>query len=123
MTVTRIKVRLQPTEDPVKVAQAIRNIFGEIELETRKDVVTARLEGMEALKELRGRIARDRIRNTVWKVFTRWTDGDHLSFGLNRQAAYAGHISLNLRREDPMGPIQVSIEGDLQRVITFLCEK
>ena len=120
---TWIRARLQPTEDPGKVAQAIRNMFGEIELETKQGVVSARLEGLESLSGLRGRIAQDRIRDTVKKMFTRWAEEDVLSFGLNRQAAYAGHVSLNLKGEDPMGPIQVRIEGDVQSVISFLCEK
>lgn len=120
---TWISARLQPTEDPGKVEQAIRNIFGEIELETKQGVVSARLEGLEALSGLRGRIAQDRIRDTVKTVFTRWAEGDLLSFGLNRQAAYAGHVSLNLKGEDPMGPIQVRVEGDVQSLITYLCEK
>ena len=120
---TWIRAGLQPTEDLGKVAQAIRNIFGEIELETKQDVVSARLEGFEALSGLRGKIAQDRIRDTIKTVFTRWAEENLLSFGLNRQAAYAGHVSLNLKGEDPMGPIQVRIEGDVQRVITYLCEK
>jgi predicted RNA binding protein with dsRBD fold (UPF0201 family) len=121
--VTWIRARLQSTEDPGKVAQAIRKMFGEIELETKQDAVSARLEGVEALGGLRGRIAQDRIRDTVKKMFTRWAEEDVLSFGLNRQAAYAGHFSLNLKGEDPMGPIQVRMEGDVQMVITYLCEK
>jgi len=121
--VTWIRAKLQPTEDPEKVAQAIRKIFGEIELETKQGVVSARLEGVETLSGLRGRIAQDRIRDTVKTMLTRWAEGDVLSFGLNRQAAYAGHVSLNLRGEDPMGPIQVRVEGDVQSVISFLCEK
>lgn len=120
---TWIRAKLQPTEDPEKVAQAIRKIFGEIELETKQGVVSARLEGVETLSGLRGRIAQDRIRDTVKTMLTRWAEGDVLSFGLNRQAAYAGHVSLNLRGEDPMGPIQVRVEGDVQSVISFLCEK
>jgi len=123
LTVTWIRARLQPTEDPDKVAHAIRNIFGEIKLETKQGVVSARLEGVEAISGLRSRIAQDRIRDTVKKMFTRWAEEDVLSFGLNRQAAYAGHVSLNLKGEDPMGPIQVRIEGDVQSVISFLCEK
>lgn len=121
--VTRIRARLQPTEDPSKVAQAIRNMFGEIEVETKQGVVSARLEEVEALSVLRGRIAQDRIRDTIKKVFTRWADENLLSFSINRQAAYAGHFSLNLEGEDPMGPIQIRIEGDVERVITYLCEK
>jgi predicted RNA binding protein with dsRBD fold (UPF0201 family) len=121
--VTWIRARLQPTEDLGKVEQAIRNLFGEIELETKQDVISARLEEVETLSGLRGVIARDRVRDTVKTMLTRWAEGDRLGFGLNRQAAYAGHFSLNLKGEDAMGPIQVRVEGDVQRVITYLCEK
>jgi predicted RNA binding protein with dsRBD fold (UPF0201 family) len=120
LTVTWIKARLQPTEDPDKVAQAIRNIFGEIEVETKQGVVSARLEGVEALGGLRSVIARERVRDTVKTVFTRWAEDDRLSFGVNRQAAYAGHFSLNLKGEDAMGPIRVRVEGDVQTVIRYL---
>jgi predicted RNA binding protein with dsRBD fold (UPF0201 family) len=75
---------------------------------------------VEALSGLRSLISRERVRDTVRTVFTRWAEGDRLSFGVNRQAAYAGHFSLNLKGEDAMGPIQVRIEGDLQSVISYL---
>ena len=117
---TWIRARLQPTEDPNKVAQAIRNIFGDIEMDTKQGVVSARLEGVDSLNGLRSLIARERVRDTVRTVFTRWAEDDLLSFGLNRQAAYAGRFSLNLKGEDAMGPIQVWIEGDVQTVIRYL---
>jgi predicted RNA binding protein with dsRBD fold (UPF0201 family) len=120
VTVTWIRARLQPTEDPEKVAQAIRNVFGDIELETKQGVISAKLDGVEALGGLRSLIARERVRDTVRTVFTRWAEEDRLSFGLNRQAAYAGHFSLNLRGEDAMEPIQVRVEGDAQKVIRYL---
>ena len=74
------------------------------------------------MKELRNRIAQDRIRTTIYNTLTRWVNGNNLSFGFNRQAAYAGHVSLNLTNEDPMGPIQVQIHGDVEEIIDFLCK-
>ena len=56
-------------------------------------------------------------------MLTRWTRGDELSFGLSRQAAYAGHVSLNLEGADPMGPIQVSVKGDVEELVRFLTDK
>jgi predicted RNA binding protein with dsRBD fold (UPF0201 family) len=125
LTTTWIRVRIQPTEDPLKVAKAVKNLFGEIELQgdNENEVLTAKLEGIEALRELRGRIAQDRIRDTVRTMFTRWTREDELSFGLNKQAAYMGHASLSLEGDDPMGPIQVNVKGDIGEFITFLTEK
>lgn len=116
---------MQPTEDPLKVSRAVKNLFGEIELQVdqENEVITAKLEGVEAVKELRGRIAQDRIRDTIRTVLNRWTREDELSFGLNKQAAYAGHVSLNLEGDDPMGPIQVNVKGDIAGYVAYLTEK
>ncbi|MCW4051264.1 MAG: hypothetical protein NWE89_16185 [Candidatus Bathyarchaeota archaeon] len=123
MTVTQIKVRVQPTEDPEKVEKAVRNLFGDISLEIdlNEMMIIATLDSLDSLATLRGRIARDKIRTTLRKVFTRWMNEDELSFGLNRQAAYAGHVSINLQNEDPMGPIQVTVKDEVKKFISFLC--
>ena len=120
-----IRVEIRPTEDPAKVERAIRNLFGGVELSLDQggQALTASLTSLEELSDLRSRIAQDRIRDTLRVVFTRWTRGDELSFGFNRQAAYAGHVSVNLQGEDPMGPIQVSVKGDVERLIRFLTDK
>lgn len=120
MTAIRISCRVNPTESPEKVRKALSNMFGEIELIETEAEYTAELEGYLSLRELRARIAQDKIRDTMSNVLTRWIDGDRLSFGLNRQAAYAGHVSLTLENEDPMGPIQVVVEGDVDEVVSFL---
>jgi len=124
MTSIKIKAQLQPTEDPEKVKKAIHNLFGNIPLNHDKEesLITAKLEEPESLRDFRSRIAQDRIRTTLNNTLTRWTKDNYLSFGLNRQAAYAGHVSLNLTNEDPMGPIQVQIRGDIEQVITFICK-
>ncbi len=120
MTTIRISCRINPTESPEKVRKALTNMFGEIELMETDDMFTAELEGYLCLRELRAKIAQDKIRTTMSNVLTRWTNGNRLSFGLNRQAAYAGHVSLTLENEDPMGPIQVLVEGDVEELVTFL---
>lgn len=124
MTVIKIKAELQPTEDPEKVTHAITNLFGKILLthDPDENIITGKIEEINQLNDLRSRIAQDRIRTTIENTLTRWTNEDYLSFGLNRQAAYAGHVSLNLANEDPMGPIQVQIRGDIEQVIAFLCK-
>jgi predicted RNA binding protein with dsRBD fold (UPF0201 family) len=125
LTVSLIKAWLQPTEDPEKVAHAIKNIFGELDLEVnaKTSTISAKLDGLEKLAVFRDKIAQDRIRDTLKKVFTRWKNENGLSFGLNRQAAYVGHVSINLENEDPMGPIQVNINGDIDSVINYLCDR
>ena len=120
MTAIRISCRINPTESPERVRRALTNMFGEIDLMETEDMFTAELEDYLSLRELRARIAQDKIRTTLSNVLTRWIDGNSLSFGLNRQAAYAGHVSLTLENEDSMGPIQVLVEGDVEEVVTFL---
>jgi predicted RNA binding protein with dsRBD fold (UPF0201 family) len=114
---------LQPTEDPLKVSKAIRTLFGDIPLQIGEYEISASLKGIESLGNLRSVIAQERIRDTLKNVFARWSKDDFLSFGLNRQAAYSGHVSLNLQNEDPMGPIRVEIKGDIDRVIGYLCAR
>lgn len=120
MTAIRISCRVNPTESPEKVRKALTNMFGEIEMVEADDEFTAELDDYLELRELRARIAQDKIRDTLSDILTRWTEDDRLSFGLNRQAAYVGHVSLTLENEDPMGPINVVIEGDVRQAITFL---
>ena len=122
MTVTKIIAEINPTEDLEKVASAIVKIFGDIELDVSDDRITGELVGLIPLSTFRSRIASDKIKATLGNVFRRWYEDDRLSFGLNRQAAHAGHVSINLQNEDPMGPIQVTIEDDIDEVITFLTE-
>ncbi len=120
MTTIRISCRLNPTESPEKVRKALTNMFGEIEVVEADGEFTAELDDYLLLRELRSRIATDKIRDTLSNILTRWAEDDLLSFGLNRQAAYNGHVSLTLENEDPMGPINVVIEGDVRQAITFL---
>jgi predicted RNA binding protein with dsRBD fold (UPF0201 family) len=122
MTSIQIKAQLQPTEDPQRVTKAIRNLFGDISLyhDKERNLITGKITELHQLKELRGRIAQDRIRTTIKNTLTRWVNEDYLSFGLNRQAAYVGHVSLNLTNEDPMGPIQVEVISDVETVIEYL---
>ncbi len=120
MTTIRISCRLNPTESPEKVRKALTNMFGEIEVVEADGEFTAELDDYLLLRELRSRIATDKIRDTLSNILTRWAEEDRLSFGLNRQAAYNGHVSLTLENEDPMGPNNVVIEGDVRQAITFL---
>lgn len=125
MTRTLVRSWVLPTEDPDKVSLAIRNIFGNMDLayDGNASTFSGSLDGLEGLKSFRDKIAQDRIRDTLKRVFSRWRRGDELSFGLNRQAAYVGHVSLSLENEDPMGPIQVNISGEIDSVISYLCDK
>jgi predicted RNA binding protein with dsRBD fold (UPF0201 family) len=122
MTIIKIKAEIKPTEDPKKVMTAISNLFGNVELnyDPSQGIIMSEITDNQ-LSAFRRNISRDRIRTTLNNTLCRWINEDYLSFGLNRQAAYAGHVSLNLTNEDPMGPIQIQIKGDVQGVINFIC--
>jgi predicted RNA binding protein with dsRBD fold (UPF0201 family) len=127
-TLTKIKAELNPTESPEKLEKAIKNMFGEISVNQEKirgeTYLTATVEELDKLKHFREILARERIRDAVRLMFSRWSsDEEGLSFNLNRQAAYVGHISIYHANKAPLGPIQVKMEGDSEQIIDYLCGK
>lgn len=122
-----VEAYVNPTESVVKVESAVKNVLGDIDLQhlDRGDetLLRGRLEGLDSILHFRDLLRRRRIRDTARSFFTRRIGGDVLSFGLNRQAAYAGHISFYRERESPLGPIQVTIRGDVEEIINYLCQK
>jgi predicted RNA binding protein with dsRBD fold (UPF0201 family) len=66
-----------------------------------------------SLERFRMILQRDRIRAAARSVLRRSTDGNRIVFFLNKQAAYAGHVSFSAPEgESPLGPIQVTIETE-----------
>lgn len=126
--ITKIKAELNSTESSEKVEKAIRNMFGEISVNQEKirgeTYLTATIIDIDNLKHFREVLARERIRDAVRSMFSRWSsDEEGLSFTLNRQAAFAGHASIYHANKAPLGPIQVKIQGPSEQVIEFLCGK
>jgi predicted RNA binding protein with dsRBD fold (UPF0201 family) len=120
-----VRAAVNPTECREKVVEAVRNVLGDIELEQseRGDLVVleGRLERIEDLAPLRDAFSRMRIRDAARSLFTRIAEEGLLSFGLNKQAAYAGHASFYSSGESFLGPIQVEIQGDVDKAIRYLC--
>ena len=127
---TRIKIEVEatvnPTESVEKVKRALINVLGEINLKhtVRRDgtVLKAHLEGIESLRHLKELLRRMRIRDAARAHLTHSIRGDNLTFGLNKQAAYAGRVSFYHPREALLGPIQITISGDVDEVLRYLCE-
>ena len=66
-----------------------------------------------SLERFRMILQRDRIRAAARSVLRRSVDGNRLVFFLNKQAAYAGHVSFSAPEgESPLGPIQVVVETE-----------
>lgn len=124
-----VQVEVNPTEDLQKVKRAVENIFGavEFEVESRKwgRLLIAETRGTEGLTKLYNLLSRERIRAAARKVFFSGMGDKLVVFYLNKQVAYAGHISFSQQTaESPLGPIKVQIRCDNPReLIEWLTPK
>jgi len=118
-TVT-IEAEINPTESEDKVKRAIENMFGNVQTRVeplqRGAKISAETKGSEALTKLYNLLRRERVRAAARKVFLEGIDGRTISFCLNKQVAFAGHISFSREEaESPLGPIKVRIKSENPR--------
>ena len=124
-----VEVEVNPTEDLEKVKQAVGNIFGTVafKVESRKwgQLLIVNTTGTAGLTPLRNILARERIRAAARKVLRGGMDDNSVTFYLNKQVAYAGHISFSQKMaESPLGPISVQIRcSDPRELIEWLTPK
>jgi len=72
--------------------------------------------GTEGLTKLYNLLRRERIRDAARSIMFRGLEGNTITFYLNKQVAYAGHLSFSeLTGESPLGPIKVTITCDNPR--------
>ncbi len=110
-----VEAPIEPTESREKVEQAIKNVFGEISLQVKpahkKSLLTGEAKGRQSLTGLCNLLRREHIRSAARTVFIEGMDNKTISFCLNKQVAYVGHISFSKETaESPLGPIKVRIE-------------
>jgi len=110
-----LEADVNPTESENKVQKAISNLFGDLPIETKPmhkgSILTAQAKGQETLSVLRHILARDRIRDASRKVLHDGMKSDSLTFYLNKQVAFAGHVSFSeAEAESPLGPIKVIVK-------------
>jgi predicted RNA binding protein with dsRBD fold (UPF0201 family) len=117
--VTVVKVHLEvdvnPTESEENVKKAVWNLFGDVPTELKPapkgNTLTADAQGHEALSTLRNVLRRDQIRDASRKALFHGLRGDTFVFYLNKQVAYAGHVSFcEAEAESPLGPIKVTVQ-------------
>lgn len=127
--IIRIEAEINPTEDQEKVKMAIINILGNASMSIKPahkgSVLTAEAKGQASLVNFRNLLRNDRIRDAARKLLFRSTHGNMISFCLNKQVAFAGHVSFSEEiAESPMGPLRVTIETDDPRqLVEWLAEK
>jgi len=125
----RIEVEINPTEDSEKVKRAVENIFGQVAFETRAQqrgsLLIAELKGLDGLTKMQNLLRRERIRAAARGVFFEGLRGKSITFYLNKQVAFAGHVSFSQPvGESPLGPIRVEISCENPReLIDWLAPK
>jgi len=120
-----VQAEVNPTEDPEKVITAINRVFGELELEVEEGLITGKGEGLESLRKFHVLLRREMILDAARVVLFRGLRGNTITFHLNKQVAYVGHISFSQPvGESPLGPIRVEIRCDDPRgLIDWLAPK
>jgi predicted RNA binding protein with dsRBD fold (UPF0201 family) len=118
--VIRMETEINPTEAEEKVKLAVANLFGNIPTQTKPSykgsILIAEANGQEVLVKLRNLLRMDRVRDAARKVFFNGLKGKTISFCLNKQVAFAGHVSFSEEvAESPLGPIRVIIECENPR--------
>jgi hypothetical protein len=124
-----VEAEINPTESEESVRAVVTNVLGNasitIKPSSRANMLTAEAKGQDSLVKLRNILRNDRIRDAARKALFHSTRGNTISFCLNKQVAFAGHISFSEETaESPLGPIRVTIETDSpQQLIEWLAEK
>jgi predicted RNA binding protein with dsRBD fold (UPF0201 family) len=122
-----IEADVNPTEDLQKVETAVKNIFENVDftVKNRGRTLLAEAKGMDSLRSFGNLLRRERIRSASRRVLFKGLNGKTITFYLNKQVAYVGHVSFsNPVAESPLGPIKVQIRCDKPHaLIEFLAPK
>jgi predicted RNA binding protein with dsRBD fold (UPF0201 family) len=103
------------TEDEAKVKKALTNVFDSVSMQVKPGfnggVLVGEAEGREALAKFRNLLRLDRIRDAARRALLGGVRGRTIRFCLNKQVAFAGHISFcEELAESPLGPLRVTLE-------------
>ena len=117
-----IEVEVNPTESEQKVKEAVEKIFGAMNMQTKPlhkgSLLLAEAEGQEALVKFHDILQREHIRAAARSVFLQGIERTSINFCLNKQVAYAGHVSFSQEvAESPLGPIKVKIKSENPRQV------
>ena len=110
-----IEAEVNPTEDIEKVKAAIENVFGTVKYEVKElhkgKLLIAKTKGASGLTKFYNLLRRERIRDAARTVLFEGANEKSVTFYLNKQVAYVGHISFcKPVAESPLGPIKVQIK-------------
>jgi predicted RNA binding protein with dsRBD fold (UPF0201 family) len=124
-----IEVEVNKTEDTEKVKQAVKNIFGAVTFDAKPktwgQLLKAKTNGTEGLTKLSNLLKRAQILAAARKVLRSGTDETSITFYLNKQVAYAGHVSFSEQTaESPLGPIKIVINAsDPRKLVDWIAPR
>jgi predicted RNA binding protein with dsRBD fold (UPF0201 family) len=124
-----VETQINPTENEESVKTAVNNFLDNATITIKPSIkgssLTAVAKGQESLFKLRNLLHNDRIRDASRRLLFKSIRGNMISFYLNKQVAFVGHISFSEESaESPLGPIRVNIETDNpEQLIDWLAEK
>lgn len=124
-----VEAEVNPTEDQEKVLMALVRVFGDIgyKLEERgfTKFLIGKEKGLAGLSRFRDLLRRELICDAARTVLFKGLRDNTITFYLNKQVAYVGHISFSEPiGESPLGPIRVEICcDDPHKLIDWLAPK
>ena len=124
-----VTTEVYPTETVDNVKTAVDNVLDNAQITIKPSIkgstLTAVARGQDSLIKLRNLLHNDRIRDASRRLLFKSIRNNMLSFCLNKQVAFAGHVSFSEETaESPLGPIRFSIEVDHpQQLVEWLAEK
>jgi predicted RNA binding protein with dsRBD fold (UPF0201 family) len=124
-----VEAEINPTENEEKVKTAVANIFGNLPVKVAPQkigtILAAEAKNREVLENFRSVLRRDRVRAAARKFLHTNVRGNKVSFCLNKQVAFTGHVSFSQETgECPLGPIKVMIESEsLRELIDWLAPR
>jgi predicted RNA binding protein with dsRBD fold (UPF0201 family) len=111
----RICATISPSESPEKVLAAIINILGDCErnVEQGEALVSVTVDDSKCLQTIHDQLRDRGVRSAARRLLRLGSQGNKVTFLVNKQAAYAGVVALcGSEEESPMGPIRVELTSD-----------
>lgn len=109
----RLRATVSPTEDRLKVLVAMRNIIGDCAASEKEGEaeISISSQDLRCLQMVHDQLRDRNVRDAAKRLILRQRVGDRVNLLLNRQAAFAGVVSLcTTQMESPLGPITMEVE-------------
>ncbi len=120
----RVECQVNPSEDPAKVARSVKNVISNSSPELKDSMVRVVTKNPASLSIIYEQARSRRIMSVFRKALLNNMIANSTWFYLNKQAAYAGTVSIcEEESESPLGPIKVTLTSNkLESVIDWLVQ-